>query len=291
MLSSLFKFAIWLGIAGLIWYGMVRHESEPADEALSAQRQLCRAPIGWRLAALDPAFRLSESQALELISEAAEQWNKLSGQQLFVHDPEQGFPIVFQFDERQQQVAQRLLLRRNVQRYDEHLAVLQDQYQRQLAVVQQQNSRLQQLQQEYQQQLERLQAQGARQLPAGVQQQWRIIEEEQRVFLAQVEALKAEEQRLQQMITQRNSLLPEQQQQGTHELGVMQVREGGRQMMIFAFAGRQDLLVTLQHEFGHALGLPHSDDPNAVMHALLHSGQQGLTATDLHLWQSHCLQP
>lgn len=291
MLSSLFKFVIWLGVAGLIWYGMVRHESEPTAEVLSAQQQLCRAPIGWRLAALDPAFRLSESQALELITEAAEQWNRLSGQQLFVHDPEQGFPIVFQFDERQQQVAQRLLLRRNVQRYDEHLAVLQDQYQRQLAVVQQQNSRLQQLQQDYQQQLESLQAQGARQLPASLQQQRRIIEEEQRILLAQVGALQAEEQRVQQMVAQRNNLLPEQQQQGTHELGLMQIHAGDRQMMIYAFAERQDLLLTLQHEFGHALGLPHSDEPNAVMHALLHSGQQGLTATDLELWQSYCQQP
>jgi len=288
MFRTLGRIVFWLGLAWLLWYGFSNQEKRPAI-SLSANDQLCRAPIGWRLAVLDPAFQLSETQALALINDAAEQWNKGTGQQLFVHDAIDGFPIYFQFDERQQQLAQRLLLQRNLRRYDEHLEVLQRQYQRQLAQVQQQHIRVAQLQQEYQQQLLKLEQQRAGAMPAAVQQQWRILEEEQRVLAVQAEALTAEQRRLQQMVAQRNSLLPEQQAIGSHELGVMSIRQSQRQMVIYAFADQQDLLVTLQHEFGHALGLPHSDDPKAIMHAQLHADQQWLTATDFQLWQQYCV--
>jgi hypothetical protein len=283
-----FRLLLWLGLAWLLWAVYMQRGPQSSAES-SINGLLCQTPIAWRLATLDPAFRLSEAQALALITEAAEQWNRIAGQQLFVYDAANGFPIHFQHDERQQQLAQRLLLQRNVQRYDEHLEVLQRQYQRQLALVQQQDSRVQQLQQKYQQLLLTLEQQGGRTQPAALQQQWRILEEEQRVLIQQADALNAEQQRLQQMVTQRNNLLPEQQAVGSHELGVMSIRQAQRQMVIYAFADHQDLLVTLQHEFGHALGLPHSDESAAVMHAQLHSGQQWLTVTDFRLWQLHCL--
>lgn len=288
MLRTLFRLVLWLGLAWLLWSSFSHREQQSTTES-EVNGPLCQTPVAWRLATLDPAFRLSEAQALALITEAAEQWNRITGQQLFTYDAAHGFPIHFQYDERQQQLAQRLLLQRNVQRYDEHLEVLQRQYQRQLAQVQQQNSRVQQLQQEYQQQLQALEQQGARTLPAALQRQWRLLEEEQRVLMQQADELNAEQQRLQQMVTQRNNLLPQQQVIGSHELGVMSIRQAQRQMVIYAFADQQDLLVTLQHEFGHALGLPHSDDPAAVMHAQLHGGQQWLTTTDFKLWQQYCV--
>lgn len=288
MLRTLFRLVFWLGLAWLLWSSFSHREQQSTTRS-AVNGSLCQTPVAWRLATLDPAFRLSEAQALALITEAAEQWNRITGQQLFTYDAAQGFPIHFQYDERQQQLAQRLLLQRNVQRYDEHLEVLQRQYQRQLVQVQQQNSRVQQLQQEYQQQLQTLEQQGARTLPAALQRQWRLLEEEQRVLMQQADELNAEQQRLQQMLTQRNNLLPQQQVIGSHELGVMSIRQAQRQMVIYAFADQQDLLVTLQHEFGHALGLPHSDDPAAVMHAQLHGGQQWLTTTDFKLWQQYCV--
>lgn len=258
----------------------------PSNElSYRQERMLCQPPISWRLAELDPAFQLSDTEALRLINQAAEQWNRIIGQSIFVYDPDNGFPIVFQYDERQQQLAQRQLLMRNIRRYDEHLAVMHHQYQRQRDVVEQQQERVRDLQSQMQQQTEQ---QGIPIRPTVLQQQRRLLEDEHRVLQQQVAALAAEQQRLQQMLTQRNNLLPEQPLLGTHELGMMFIRQTKRQMVIYAFADQQDLLITLQHEFGHALGLPHSDDPNAIMHAQLHNTQQWLTTADFKLWQQHC---
>lgn len=286
MYKSLLKLICLFSLGWLAWNNLLRNDNQ-ITRGWAGQAELCLAPVGWRLVELDPAFRLTEAEAVNLISTAAEQWNRVTGLSLFVHDPLNGFPIYFQYDERQQQLAKRLLLQRNVQRYDEHLDILHQHYQRQLALVQQQAQRVEQLQQVYHQQVSELQ-QGGQTAPAGIQQQWRILEEEQRIFRQQKDALNTEQQRLEQMINRRNALLPEQQVIASHELGVMTIKNKQRKMVIYAFADKQDLLVTLQHEFGHALGLPHSPDKTSVMHAQLNSEQQWLTASDFALWQNYC---
>lgn len=43
----------------------------------------------------------------------------------------------------------------------------------------------------------------------------------------------------------------------------------GREIVIYEFESEDDLRVTLAHEFGHALGLKHHDDPYALMYPQL----------------------
>ncbi len=44
-----------------------------------------------------------------------------------------------------------------------------------------------------------------------------------------------------------------------------------RPFAIYEFSSKDDLRLTLAHEFGHALGLAHHDDPYALMHPMLKS--------------------
>ncbi len=48
--------------------------------------------------------------------------------------------------------------------------------------------------------------------------------------------------------------------------------EEGRRIDVFRAASYDELVWVLAHEFGHALGIGHVDEPGAVMHALLHEG-------------------
>ncbi|ENV65435.1 peptidase [Acinetobacter junii] len=64
----------------------------------------------------------------------------------------------------------------------------------------------------------------------------------------------------------------------------------GKQISVYEFSSKDDLRMTLAHEFGHALGLDHTDDPTSLMYpviqkqnmerfALAHADQQELVRT------------
>ena len=43
----------------------------------------------------------------------------------------------------------------------------------------------------------------------------------------------------------------------------------GREIHIYEFESQEDLRLTLAHEFGHALGMKHHNDPKALMYPML----------------------
>jgi predicted Zn-dependent protease len=59
------------------------------------------------------------------------------------------------------------------------------------------------------------------------------------------------------------------------------VKEGGEEWIdIFQFEDKANLLVTLAHELGHALGIGHNANPASIMSPLIHTDHLALTAED-----------
>ncbi len=64
---------------------------------------------------------------------------------------------------------------------------------------------------------------------------------------------------------------------------------GGEQKIdVYEFSNREKLVRLLAHEFGHALGLGHVDDPKAIMYKLNTSTNEKLTGDDLTVLKARC---
>ncbi|MDZ7870526.1 MAG: matrixin family metalloprotease [Rheinheimera sp.] len=291
------KTPLLLVLAGLLLW-LFWPEPTPMRAPLASKQASCEQPIGWRLDNIDPAFGLSAEQALPLITDAAAQWNQALGTEVLRYDAQQGFPIRFIFDARQQQQLEQLMLQRNLHRYDDRIADQQQDFERQLAEFQQNKSAFEQKDQvlaadislfnEKAQQADPGAAAmlGREQAELLSRQKEHALEAEQLDALS--ERLQDRQKQLNNTIADRNALIPAQQASGLAEVGLLEQRGASRAMTIFAYKDAHHLTLTLLHEFGHALGLDHLPDSTSIMHSQLSSAQQELTAADITAWQHLC---
>jgi len=75
---------------------------------------------------------------------------------------------------------------------------------------------------------------------------------------------------------------------GEFEEGTYQEGPDGREIDIFQFDNEGKLTRVLTHEFGHALGLEHLENPKAVMYRLNNGVNEKLTIEDILALKKHC---
>jgi len=75
---------------------------------------------------------------------------------------------------------------------------------------------------------------------------------------------------------------------GEFEEGTYQEGPTGREIDIYQFSDEGKLVRVLTHEFGHALGLEHLENPKAVMYRLNNGINEKLTADDITALKDRC---
>lgn len=279
---------IFLGICGWLLWQLFSEKVPPLPTAAG----VCPQPLFWRLGELDPAFGLSREQALAQIEQAAAMWNHAIGKPILQQDPDHGFLIDFRFDERQHALLQQHLLQRNLARYDGAITPGMTRLAEQFTALEQQISDFNQHKAKLDADIQHHQPHSPQSDPQRQQLQRRQqqLQQEADWLEQQRQTLLRDQDYLNETIRQRNTLLQQHtpSQGGSFEVGLFEVRGGQRKMTIFAFNSTQDLTSTLVHEFGHAFGLPHTAEPDSIMHHSLNASQQQLTAADLAAFHQVC---
>lgn len=257
-------------------------------------------PLHYRIANVDPRLNLSKQDVIDLSKQAAAIWEKDTGQKYFSYDPNAKFVINIVFDQRQVRSMKRsenlsqleqnkkVWLNQNEQIQEFKADLTQTATQLELQKIQYQIDH-----ENYEQQLSKLYS--SKKNTAGLAKIEKLrqrLEHQSVNIQKQIEEYSQKKQQLDQKMKafdQRHQELADAVAQFNQTFKPVVLHKGqfkDNQIFIYEFSSIDDLRLTLAHEFGHALGLKHTQDPKSLMYPRIKEQDAKnfkLTDTDLKL--------
>jgi len=257
--------------------------------------------LRYRIAEVDPRFGLSKEQVIQLSQQATDIWKLGTGKDYFIYDPNAKLTIHLIYDERQDESNQRRQQLGNIEHNqqiwsnkNQNLKQLKDEIDRANSQLDTKKVQLDAQLQQYNQQIAILNQNGGIhpsqrdlfiQQRNQLQQQILALEQEIHLYNQKIQQLNQQVGELNQINNQLNQSIDQFNQRFQARLfdkGLF----NGKQINIYEFSSTDDLRLTLAHEFGHALGLKHNQDPVALMYPLMQDQNMqnfSLTNADLAL--------
>jgi peptidoglycan hydrolase CwlO-like protein len=268
-----------LGVCGLLFREQVMAKTK---EVLYASP--CETPKVYRIGTVDPQYEITEAEFTAAIEEAGEIWNTAYGRKVFQYDPKATFTVNLKYDDRQHLTQEINELNDTLKQEDEALQPEIEEYNRKSADL---KSRIDQLNAEIQSWNEKGGA------PADVYER---LKSQQAAYQAEAKVLNDKAESLSLTTRDYNAKVHELDQTvNTFNSSLQFKPEGGKYVLdaegerieIHIYSTREELINILTHELGHALGMEHVNNPEAVMYSKS-NGVTTLSPDDLQLLVLAC---
>lgn len=223
---------------------------------------VCDAPVQYKVGTIDSRFNITQAEFKQYIANASDVWNTAAGKPLFEYDPEGPLTVSLQYDERQSLNAQISELDTKLDEQNKKLEPEIKAYEQRVAVFKQKAAALNQEIDEWNKKggapMEVYQGLISRQ--QALQQESKNLQAEAASLGQSTDLYNADVQELSKTVDVYNQAL-----KFKPEEGIYIQDQDGRRIIIYFYNTANELTHTLTHELGHAIGMDHVADTNAIM--------------------------
>ena len=223
----------------------------------------CDNPIRYRIDTVDSRFNLTPEQFLGNIQEASGIWNTAYGKALFVYDPEGQLPVSLIYDERQMLINQINELDKELIEKKSNIKPEVEEYERRVSDF---NKKIIALNQE----IDYWNSHGGadpakykdlRDIQLALQQEAQELNKMASLLSQSTSQYNSKIQELNKTVSEYNEELKYRPEEGTYISD-----RNGQKIIIYFNVSKVELVHTLAHEMGHALGIAHINKINSIMY-------------------------
>ena len=268
----------------------------------------CKEPLTYRIGKVDERFGLSTKEVLDVAVTAASLWGKAVSRELFQESPTGAIEINFVYDYRQEATDKLKLLSYNIDNTKSSYDDLNARLENHKKEFDQKSTSLSNEFNSYNARMADFNREAATMPQGGFSEQvYKQLMTEKNELQSVHNYLQAQQEEMKRLADTINNLVVVINEIATNlNLDLVNYRDtseplakefnegsyvaekGKETITIYQFIDRNRLIRVLTHEFGHALGLQHSDKPSALMYRVNQSDSIELDQADIALLKARC---